>query len=251
MARIVAVVAQKGGVGKTSLVQNVGFELSTSGSRVLLVDFDPQSNLSESFGLDPNVTRPTVYDALVAPESARGAVLNLRDNLDLLPADLDLAGAELQFAGDFDRNGKLRDGLEGLRGDYDVIMIDCPPSLGFFSANAMIAATEIIAPMQCEFFALKAMAPLMELIEKAQKGNRGLVVRAIVPTMSDNRTSLSKPVEEAARAQYGALVSATIIPRNVRIADAPVHGLAVAEHDKNSTGALAYRELTKELFNHG
>lgn len=248
---IIAVISQKGGVGKTSLVQNIGAELAAAGHSTLLIDYDPQSNLTTGWGLDPDADRPTIYTAMLDPEQVNRCVVALRPHLDLVPANLDLAGAELQFAGDFDRNGKLKAAIKPVAGRYRYILIDTPPSLGFFVSNALIAAQQVIIPLQAQFYALKALGPVFDIIKRAQSVNEGLKVRAIVPTMYDARNSLSEPVVNAARTQHGPLVTKTIIPVNVRIADSPIHGQPVREHDAQSSGAGAYHELAKELFFHG
>jgi len=248
---IIAVVSQKGGVGKTSLVQNVGAELAQAGRPTLLVDYDPQSNLTTGWGLDPDADRPTIYNAMLDPEQAAGCILNLRPHLDLIPSDLNLAGAELQFAGDFDRTGKLKAALSPIASRYKYILIDTPPSLGFYVGNALVAAQQVIIPLQCQYYALKALTPVFDIVRRAQTVNPGLHVYAIVPTMYDARNSLSDPVVQSARTQYPKLVTKTIIPVNVRVADAPIHGLPVREHDAGSSGATAYQELTKELFTNG
>lgn len=246
-----AVISQKGGVGKTSLVQNVGAELAAAGHATLLVDYDPQSNLTTGWGLDPDEERPTVYDAMLDPNRAAGCVVNLRPHLDIMPSNLNLAGAELQFAGDFDRNGKLKAALSTVAGRYCYILIDTPPSLGFYVGNALVAAQRVIIPLQCQYYALKALQPVFDIVKRAQSVNTGLHVYAIVPTMYDARNSLSEPVVQAARNQYTQLVTRSIIPVNVRVADSPIHGLPVREHDPQSSGATAYAELTKELFTNG
>jgi chromosome partitioning protein len=248
---IIAVVSQKGGVGKTSLVQNVGAELAQAGHYTLLVDYDPQSNLTTGWGLDPDTDRPTIYDAMLFPDRVTECIINLRPHLDLIPSDLNLAGAELQFAGDFDRNGKLKAALATGASRYRYILIDTPPSLGFYVGNALVAAQQVIIPLQCQYYALKALQPVFDIVKRAQSVNPGLHVSAIIPTMYDARNSLSEPVVQAARTQYTKLVTRTMIPINVRVADAPIHGLPVREHDPHSSGATAYAELAKELFTNG
>lgn len=251
MTRIVAIVSQKGGVGKTSLAQNLGAELAIAGKKVLLVDFDPQSNLTTGWGFDPGEERPTIYEAMLDHDRVQACIVHRQQNLDLIPGNLDLAGAERQFTGDFDRNSKLKDALASITDRYDFILIDCPPSLGFYTANALVAATEVIVPMQCQFYAFKMLDPLLELVQQAQKVNPRLRVSAIVPTMHDVRNSLTAPVEEAARDKFGKLVTKTVIPVNIRIADAPLHGIPVGEHDTRSKGAQAYRELAQEVLRRG
>ena len=252
MPRILATINQKGGVGKTSLVQNVGYELSLAKYRTLLVDFDPQSNLTQGFGLNPGEERPTTYDALLSPGHAERAIVTVRERLDLLPSDLNLAGAEREFSQvPFGRTSKLKSILETVEERYDYILIDSPPSLGFYTVNALIAATEVIIPMQCHFYAFKMIAPVLGFVEEARQEIPILSVLAIIPTMYDTRTSLSEGVLDAVRKQYGSLVTDTIIPTNIRIADAPISGLAVKEHDPRSTGAEAYATLTQELIARG
>lgn len=248
---IYAVISQKGGVGKTSLVQNVGAELAAGGRATLLVDYDPQSNLTTGFGLDPDADRPTIYDAMLDPGQVTRCVVNLRPHLDLVPSNLNLAGAELQFAGDFDRNGKLKAALQPIAQRYSVVLIDTPPSLGFYVGNALVAAQRVVIPLQAQYYALKALQPVFDIVKRAQAVNPGLHVYAIVPTMYDARNSLSEPVVQSARTMYTRLVTRTMIPVNVRVADAPIHGLPVREHDATSTGATAYAELAKELFTDG
>ena len=251
MTRIAAVVSQKGGVGKTSLVQNLGAELARINHRVLLVDFDPQSNLTTGCGLDPAEKRPTIYEAMLENNQVNTCSVNWRTNVDLIPADLDLAGAERQFAGDFDRNSRLKDALAPTVGRYEFILIDCPPSLGFFTANALVAASEALVPLQCHAYAYKAIDSLLELIDQARKANHALRLSAIVLTMYDARNTLTIAVEEAARERFDSLVTQTVIPVNIRIADAPLHGIPVGEHAPRSKGAQAYRALAKEVLNRG
>lgn len=251
MTRIAAIVSQKGGVGKTSLVQNLGSELVKLSQRVLLVDFDPQSNLTTGCGLEPSEERPTIYGAMLDNTQTQTCIVSHRDNLDLIPTNLDLAGAERQFAGDFDRNSKLKEALEPVASRYDFILIDCPPSLGFYTANALVAATEALVPLQCHAYAYKAIDSLLELIDQARKANRELKLSAIVLTMYDARNSLTIAVEEAARERFDSLVTQTVIPVNIRIADAPLHGVSVGEHDPRSKGAKAYRTLAEEVLDRG
>lgn len=251
MNRIAAVVSQKGGVGKTSLAQNLGAELAKLKKRVLLIDFDPQSNLTTGCGLDPLEERLTIYDAMLDNNQVQACIVRCDANLDLIPANLDLAGAERQFAGDFDRNSKLKEALESIVDRYDFVLIDCPPSLGFYTANALIASQEALVPLQCHAYAYKALDSLLELIEQARKVNHSLKLSAIVLTMHDVRNSLTPAVEEAARERFGSLVTQTVVPINIRIADAPLHGISVGEHDPRGKGAQAYRALAKEILNRG
>lgn len=251
MTKIVAVVSQKGGVGKTSLTQNLGAELAQLGCRVLLVDFDPQSNLTTGWGFDPGEERPTIYTAMMQPKQAQKTILNVRPNLDLVSANLDLSGAELQFISAIDRNYKLRKALAPFVGSYDYILIDSPPSLGFFTINALVTATDIVIPLQCQAYAYKALDQLFQIVEQVKEINEKLRLAAIVLTMYDVRNSLTISVEEAARNRFGDLVMKATVPVNVRIAEAPLDGVSVGEYEMNSTGAQAYRALAKEMMSRG
>ncbi len=182
MSDVIAVVSHKGGTGKTSLVQNLAYELSTH--RVLVVDLDPQSNLTIGCGLEPDEERPTVYHAMHTPAETPACIVS-RDAFDILPANLDLAFAEQQFAGHYNRNDKLQDALQGIRDHYDYILIDSPPSLGFFAFNALTAATQAMIPLQCQPYALRAVENTLSLLALVQKGNTALQLKAIVLTMYD------------------------------------------------------------------
>ena len=248
MTHTVAIASQKGGVGKTSLTQNLGAELARAGQKVLVVDFDPQSNLTSGWGLDPGEDRPTIYTAMLDPERSQDCVLAHRPMLDVIPANLDLSGAELQFLAAVDRNTKLKKALRPLLGAYDYILIDGPPSLGFFTVNTLVAADTVIVPLQCQVYAYKAIDQLLDIIQQVQEINSALRLSGIVLTMYDVRNSLTISVEETARKRFGDLVMKTVIPVNVRIAEAPLDGVSVGEYDPSSKGAEAYRQLAKEVL---
>ncbi len=247
MSAIIAIVSHKGGTGKTSLVQNLAYELLPK--RVLVVDLDPQANLTIGCGLDPGDDRLTVFHALHAPAKTSDIVVPL-DHFDILPANLDLALAEQQFAGHYDRNDRLKDVLQSVPGRYDYILIDSPPSLGFFAFNTLTAATQAIAALQCQPYAYRALDGTLQLIQLVQKGNAALRLEAIVLTMYDRRVTLTQSVDEIARNRFGALIPQTVIPVNIAIAEATLDGAPVAVYAPRSTGAQAYRALAKELF-HG
>lgn len=245
MTEIIAVVSHKGGTGKTSLVQNLAHELA--GRRVLVVDLDPQSNLTMGCGLDPGIERATVYHAMIEPREAVNAII-VGKQIDILPANLDLALAEQRFAGFYDRNDKLKDALAAVQERYDFILIDSPPNLGFFAFNALTAATHALVPLQCQPYAYRALDSTLQLIQLVQKGNSALQLKAVVLTMVDRRLTLTRSVENAARARFGALVAQTVIPLNIAVAEATLDGTSVAQYAPTSTGALAYQALAQELF---
>lgn len=250
MARVIAVVSHKGGTGKTSLVQNLGAELARLDRRVLLVDFDPQGNLTAGWGVQPASTDETIYRALLDPTEVAEVVVHARPGMDLLPATLDLAGADLAFASAIDRNLKLKKALAPLLTHYDEILIDTPPSLGFFTVNALAAASEVIIPLQVHVYAYRALDQVLPIIAQVKEINPRLALRGIALTMYDQRNALSSSVAEQARERFGDLIFETRIPINVRIAEAPLAGMSVGEYERESRGAQAYRALAEELLNH-
>lgn len=251
MSLIFSVVSQKGGVGKSSLVQNLGAELARLGRRTLLVDFDPQSNLTTGWGVDPLEARATVYDALADPAGAARTVLAIRPNLDLIPANLDLAGAELAYINAIDRNMKLRKALQPIAATYDVTLIDGPPSLGFFTVNALVAATHYLIPLQVHPYAYKAVDQLLAIVEQVREINRELTLLGVVLTMYDKRNTLTGVIEDAARQRFGDYLFETKIPINVRIPEATLDGVSVGEYEPTSSGAEAYRALAEEIVSYG
>lgn len=251
MARIISVVSQKGGVGKTSLVQNLGAELARAGRQVLVVDFDPQSNLTTGWGLDPGTDRPIVYQAMLDPARAAGTIVSIRPKLDIIPSSLDLAGAELAFINAIDRNLKLRKALGTVSRRYDFILIDSPPSLGFFTINALSAGTEVLIPLQTQVYAYKALDQLLPILDEVREINPALRLMGMVLTMYDGRNALTGTVEDQARQRFGDLVFQTVVPINVRIAEAPLDGVSVGEFESTSKGAAAYRALAQEVLDRG
>lgn len=250
MTRIIAIVSQKGGVGKTATAQNLGWELAQNRKRTLLVDFDPQSNLTSGFGISLTEPRLTVYNAMQEPDKANQCVEQLDDYLYILPANLDLAGAELQLGNLMfaERNSWLRGALKLLADQYDFILIDAPPSLGFYTTNALYAANETLITLQCEYLAFMAMEQLFWIIGEIQKRHPDLKKNRLVLTMRDGRINLSKDLEQEARERFAGIIYQTAIPENVSIKEATVFGQPVGLYKKNSTGAKAYRELAKEVL---
>lgn len=250
MTRIMAIVSQKGGVGKTALTLNLGYELAVLGQRVLLVDFDPQADLTSCAGLEDDDERATIYDAMLDPDETALCIVPIRDGLGILPADWDLSGAELEFSRDqSQRNTRLKTVMSYVANDHDYVIIDCPPSLGFFTANALIAANQILVPLQCEHLALKALGNLFEIVQRSRQQNADLKIAGIIATFYDRRNSLSKEVTDAAREELGKWLLKTMIPRNVAVAHASGRGLPVGKFAPNSASAVAYRELAKEINN--
>lgn len=246
MSENIAIISHKGGTGKTSLVQNLSYELGTE-KKVLAVDLDPQSNLTIGCGLDPSEERLTVYHAMHEPEQTADAIISL-DHFDLLPASLDLAFSEQQFAGHYDRNDKLKDVLSQVDQNYDYILIDSPPNLGFFAFNALTAASQTLITLQCQPYAFRALDSALQLVQLVQKTNPALNIKSVILTMYDRRVTLTKSVENAARGRFGDLIAETIIPINISIAEATLDGVPVAVYAPRAAGTEAYHNLAKELF---
>lgn len=254
MGKIVAVANQKGGVGKTTTVINLGFALAELGKRVLLVDADPQGNTTSGVKRERNI-KPSLYEALIHDVSVKDIVCPLRDgsnsireNIDLIPSNLDLAGAEVELVSTFLRELRLKNVLEPIVDNYDYIFIDCPPSLGLLTINALSASRYVLIPLQCEYYALEGISQLLKTVELIKKGlNPELEIIGVLLTMY-NRTVLAQQVLEEARRFFKDKVFKTIIPRNVRLSEAPSFSQSILEYADNSSGALAYRELARELI---
>jgi len=252
MQKILAVANQKGGVGKTTTVINLGASLAAADLRVLVVDGDAQGNCSSGLGFDRTQGAPTLYDVLMRGVPAREAIRPTDvATLSLLPAGKDLVGATLELADLDGREFVLREGLEPLRSDFDVILIDSPPSLGLLTLNVLVAADQILIPIQCEYFALEGLSDLLDTVERVKAAfNPKLEVMGIVLTLYDDRLNLSLQVESDLRTHFNGKVFKTVIPRNVRLAEAPSFGKPILMYDARSRGAVSYINLARELLDH-
>jgi chromosome partitioning protein len=247
--RRLAIANQKGGVGKTTTAVNLGAALADLGVRTLLVDLDPQANATTGLGLDPRQVESSVYEVLLDDLPAERALHSTGvEGLELMPATMDLAGAEIELVSALSREAKLRDALDALHDRFDMVLIDCPPSLGLLTVNALTAATEVVVPIQCEYYALEGLGHLMQNVERVRKAlNPALRVSAIVLVMYDARTRLAEEVASEVRSHFPDIVCQTVIPRSVRLSEAPSYGQPINRFDPGSRGAIAYRLLAEEL----
>lgn len=248
MAITVAFANQKGGVGKTTTAVNLGALLADAGHRVLLVDFDPQGNLTSSVGADREL--PGSYHAITTGESVADLVQSTSvDNLGIVPASIDLTGANVELVDQEDRAFYLKRVLDPVRPDYDFIFIDSPPSLGILTLNGLVAADRVLIPLQCEYFAMEGLTQLLQSIKRVQDGlNRRLKVMGILFTMYDSRTRLAQDVVQEVVGYFGKRVFKTIIPRNVRLSEAPSHGIPVHQYDPDCVGSRSYKRLSEEVL---
>lgn len=250
MAKIIAITNQKGGVGKTTTSVNLAASLAATKRRVLLIDLDPQGNATMGSGVDKRTVQASTYDVLVDERDIASAVVRAgQAGFDLLPANDDLTGAEIALLDLPRREQRLKRALETACHDYDYILIDCPPSLNMLTLNALVAAEAVLIPMQCEYFALEGLSALVKTIEKIRNTlNPNLQIAGVLRTMFDPRNNLANEVSAQLVAHFGDRVYRTVIPRNVRVAEAPSHGLPVLLYDKTSRGAQAYLALAGEIL---
>lgn len=249
MGKVIAFANQKGGVGKTTTAINLAAALNERGKRVLLCDFDPQGNATSGFGIDPRELKTTIYDLIVAekPETKHAVVHT--DWVDVLGSNVNLAGAEMDLINLERREYRLKDVLNDISEDYDYVFIDCPPSLGLLTINCLSAADSFLVPLQCEYYALEGLSQLMSTVRKVRKNlNPSLALEGVLLTMFDGRTNLSIQVVEEVKKHFPGEVFKSVVPRNVRLSEAPSHGKPITEYDRYCRGSEAYLELADEML---
>ncbi len=253
MGRIIAIANQKGGVGKTTTAINLSACLAEAGQRVLAVDFDPQGNATSGLGFEKGYMNKTVYELLMGECEINECVIKeVQKNLDILPSDVDLSGAEIELLDESNKESKLRKELKKVEKDYDFIIVDCPPSLNLLTINALTAADTVLVPIQCEYYALEGLSQIIQTVDLVKKKlNPKLELEGVVFTMYDARTNLSLEVVENVKNYLKGTIYKTIIPRNVRLSEAPSHGMPINLYDNRSAGAESYRMLAAEVISRG
>ena len=248
--RIIAIINQKGGVGKSTTAVNLAAALGEQGRKTLIVDFDPQGNSTSGFGIEKEDLDHCIYDALLNDVPAESLVLDTNcKKVFVIPATIQLAGAEIELVSAIARETRLKDLLEPIQDEFDFIFIDCPPSLGLLTINALTAADSVLIPIQCEFYALEGVSQLVSTIELVKKSlNPKLEIQGVILSMFDGRTNLSLQVVQEVKKYFGGKVYATVIPRNVRLAEAPSYGMPITQYDPKSRGAEAYMDFAEEFL---
>lgn len=250
MARVIAITNQKGGVGKTTTAVNLGASLAASEQRTLIIDCDPQGNTTSALGIPKDPSRRTLYQSIILDEPIERVTLDARvEGLDLIPSDKNLVGASIEMVSMDDREYKLKSAIAPILAKYNYVLLDCPPSLDLLTINALAASDSVLVPIQCEYFALEGVSELLDTLMRLRRTiNPSLAVEGILLTMYDDRTTLSKQVAADLRSFFGSQVFETVIPRNVRLAEAPSHGMPVMFYDIHSKGAESYIQLAKEVI---
>ena len=251
--KIIAIINQKGGVGKSTTAINLGAALGEMGKQVLLVDLDPQGNSSSGLGVEKSQVQNCIYDVLLNDVPVEEVIIpDVCEGLDLVPATINLAGAEVELVSEMARENRLKDAIGALRGKYDYIFIDCPPSLGLLTVNALVAADKLLIPIQCEFYALEGVTKLLDSMKRVKtRLNPTLDIYGVLMTMYDGRTTLSRQVVEEVRSYFGRLVFETLIPRTVKLSEAPSFGQPITLYDPSGKGAQSYMSLAKEVIARG
>jgi chromosome partitioning protein len=249
VGKIISIFNQKGGVGKTTTNINLCAYLAEMGKKVLAVDIDPQGNTTSGIGIDKNKLENSMYDVIMGFDPSKVIISTSVKNLDIIPSSMELAGAEIELTAKMSRETKVKDALNSIRDNYDYIFIDCPPSLGLLTINALTASDSVVIPIQCEFYALEGVGQLMNTIQLVKKSlNNNLEIQGVVMSMYDGRTNLSAEVVEEVKKFFKDKIYCSIIPRNVKLAEAPSYGLPIMNYDKTCKGAEAYCQLAEEFI---
>lgn len=253
MGRVIAVANQKGGVGKTTTAINLSACLAEKGQKVLAIDMDPQGNMTSGLGIDKDEVEKNIYDLMIGQVGVEEVLQKEAiENLDIIPTSIDLSAAEIELIGVDDKEFIIRNAIAPIKDNYDYIIIDCPPSLSMLTINAMTTADSVLVPIQCEYYALEGLSQILQTVEMVKKRlNPDLELEGVVFTMYDARTNLSLEVVENVKKHLNETIYKTIIPRNVRLAEAPSHGMPINLYDSRSSGAESYRMLASEVINRG